>query len=75
MGFFSMAMASIAVVLHRSGQRPGLDLVVKFLEHFAAIRGALDGQGLWDDADGMYYDRLITPGGDGVPVRVRSIVA
>jgi hypothetical protein len=74
MGFFSMAMASIAVVLHRSGQRPGLDLVVKFLEHFAAIRGALDGQGLWDDADGMYYDRLITPGGDGVPVRVRSIV-
>jgi hypothetical protein len=75
MGFFSMAMASIAVVLHRSGQRPGLDLVVKFLEHFAAIRSALDGQGLWDDADGMYYDRLITPGGDGVPVRVRSIVA
>jgi hypothetical protein len=74
MGFFSMAMASIAVVLHRSGQRPGLDLVLKFLEHFAAIRDALDGQGLWDDADGLYYDRLITPGGDGVPVRVRSIV-
>jgi hypothetical protein len=74
MGFFSMAMASIAVILHRSGQRPGLDLVLKFLEHFAAIRAALDGQGLWDDADGLYYDRLITPAGQGVPVRVRSFV-
>ena len=73
MGFFSMAMASIAVVLHRSGQRPALDLVLKFLEHFAAIRDALDGQGLWDDADSLYYDRLVTPAGDAVPVRVRSI--
>ncbi len=75
MGFFSMAMASIALILHRSGQRPGLDLVVKFLEHFAAIRDALDGKGLWDDADGMYYDRLVTTAGAEVPVKVRSIVA
>jgi hypothetical protein len=74
MGFFSMAMASIAVILHRSGQRPGLDLVLKFLEHFAAIRDALDDQGLWDDADGLYYDRLVTLAGVAVPVRVRSIV-
>ena len=73
MGFFSMAMASIAVVLHRSGQRPALDLVLKFLEHFAAIREALDGQGLWDAADALYYDRLVTPAGDAVPVRVRSM--
>jgi hypothetical protein len=74
MGFFSMAMASIAVILHRSGQRPGLDLVLKFLEHFAVIRDALDGQGLWDDADGLYYDRLVTPAGTAVPVKVRSVV-
>src|SRR5262249_6765767 len=67
------AMASIALVLHRSGQRPGTDLMMKFLEHFAAIKHALDGLGLWDETDGSYYDRLITPQGDAVPVRVRSI--
>jgi hypothetical protein len=75
MGFFSMAMASIALILHRSGQRPGEDLVLKFLEHFAAIRDALESRGLWDEADGMYYDRLVTPDGVAVPVKVRSIVA
>jgi hypothetical protein len=75
MGFFSMAMASIALILHRSGQRPGEDLVLKFLEHFAAIRDALESRGLWDEADGMYYDRLVTPDGAAVPVKVRSIVA
>jgi hypothetical protein len=75
MGFYAMAMASIAVILHRSGQRPGLDLVLKFLEHFAGIRDAIDGQGLWDEADGLYYDRLLTPGGTAVPVKVRSMVS
>ena len=73
MGFYAMAMASIALVLHRSGQRPGTDLMMKFLEHFAAIRDALDDLGLWDEADGIYYDRLITPGGQAVPIRVRSV--
>jgi hypothetical protein len=73
MGFYAMAMASIALVLHRSGQRPGTDLMMKFLEHFAVIRAALDGLGLWDESDGMYYDRLITPQGDAVPVQVRSV--
>ncbi len=75
MGFYAMSMGSIAMILQRSGQRPALDLVVKFLEHFAGIRDALEDQGLWDDADGMYYDRLRTPSGDAVPVRVRSFVS
>ncbi len=74
MGFYAMAMADMAAILHRSGQRPGTDLVVKFLEHFAAIRDALGSRGLWDEADGLYYDRLVAPDGTGVPLRVRSIV-
>ena len=74
MGFYAIAMAGIAVVLNRSGQRPAQDLVLKFLEHFAAIRRALEGQGLWDEADGLYYDRLMTPSGQCVPVRNRSMV-
>src|SRR5713101_7154517 len=40
MGFYAMAMASIELVLDRSGQRPGIDLVLKFLEHFAGISDA-----------------------------------
>src|SRR6516165_11292678 len=75
MAFYAMAMATMAEILHRAGQRPGTDVVLKFLEHFAAIKQALDDRGLWDEADGLYYDRLITPGGDAVEVKVRSIVA
>jgi hypothetical protein len=74
MAAYSIAMAAIATVLNQSRQRPATDLVLKFLEHFAAIRDALDGQGLWDEADGLYYDRLVTPSGQAVPVKVRSMV-
>ena len=74
MGFYAIAMGTMAVILNRSGQRPGTDLVLKFLEHFAAITEALDGLGLWDEADGLYYDRLKTPSGQTVPVKVRSMV-
>ena len=74
MGFYAMALCAIAVVLGQSGQRPAADLVLKFLEHFAAIKDALDSQGLWDETDGLYYDRLITPSGAAVPVKVRSMV-
>jgi hypothetical protein len=74
MGACALAMCSIAAALNWSGQRPAQDLVLKFLEHFAAIRDAIDAQGLWDDADGLYYDRLITASGDTIPVKVRSMV-
>jgi hypothetical protein len=60
--------------LNRSHQRPGVDLVLKFMEHFAGIAEALDGLGLWDETDGLYYDRLVTPSGVVVPVKVRSMV-
>jgi len=75
MGFYAIAMASIAAVLNRSGQRPASDLVLRFLEHFAAIRDALASQGLWDETDGLYYDRLVTPSGQAVPVKARSMVS
>src|SRR5579875_1132380 len=75
MGAYAIALAAMASVLNRFGQRPASDLVLKFLEHFASIRDALTGQGLWDEADGLYYDRLVTPSGDVVPVKVRSMVS
>jgi len=74
MGFYAIAMGSMAVVLNRSGQRPAQDLVMKYVEHFAAITEALDDLGLWDETDGLYYDRLKTPSGEAVPVKTRSMV-
>ncbi len=74
MGLYAMAMLAIAAVLAWSGQRPAWGLVLKFQEHFAGIRTALDQQGLWDEADGLYYDRLLTPSGQAVPVKARSMV-
>ena len=74
MAFYAIAMGAIATVLYWSGQRPEPDLTLKFLEHFAAITDAIDNQGLWDDQDGLYYDRLLTPDGGVVPLKVRSMV-
>ena len=74
MAFYAIAMGSIAIVLYWSGRRPETDLILKFLEHFAAINDAIDGQALWDEDDGLFYDRLLTPDGTAVPVKVRSMV-
>jgi hypothetical protein len=74
MASYALAMTTIAAVLHHSGHRPTLELVQKFLEHFADIRDALDRQGMWDDTDGLFYDRIVTPDGGMVPVKVHSMV-
>jgi hypothetical protein len=75
MAFYAIAMAAIAVVLQSRGRRPAVDLVLKFLEHSAAITEAIDGQGLWDETDGLYYDRLLLPDGTAVPVKTHSMVS
>ncbi len=73
MGFYALSMAAIASILIRRG-RPATDLVLKFLEHFALIKQALDSQGLWDETDGFFYDQLRLADGRSFPVKVRSIV-
>jgi hypothetical protein len=48
----------------------------KFFEHFVAIVDAMNtigGQGLWDEADGFYYDQLHVEGRREA-LRVRSLV-
>jgi hypothetical protein len=50
------------------------DVATKFFEHFARIATAAKRQGLWDDADGFFYDQLRLPDGTRVPVKVRSLV-
>ena len=48
------------------------DIAVKFFEHFASIAQAMNG--LWDDEDGFFYDRLRRPDGETIIVRARSMV-
>jgi hypothetical protein len=74
MGSYALALGSIAAILDQSGKREAQDLVLKFLEHAAGIRNALEQQGLWDDSDGMFYDRLVTPSGYAISVKTRSMV-
>ncbi|MET0703925.1 MAG: glucosidase [Mycobacterium sp.] len=75
MATYALAMAQIAAILHATKHRPALDLVQKFVEHFALIADALDTVGVWDEQDGMFYDRILLPDGTVVPVRVHSMVA
>ncbi len=49
MAFYALSMCRIALVLWRNGRQHGGDLVLKFLEHYAGIAEALEGQGLWDE--------------------------
>jgi len=67
-------MLRIALVLWRNGRRHGADLVLKFLEHYAGIADALEGQGMWDETDGMFYDHLCLTSGAIIPVKARSMV-
>jgi len=75
MAFYCGTMLSIALEL--ASEDPSYeDVASKFFEHFVAITDAMNslgGTGLWDDADGFYYDQLHVHG-DHVPLRVRSMV-
>jgi hypothetical protein len=79
MAFYCGTMLAIALELARDGGRirPAYeDLASKFLEHFVQIADAMNtlgGTGLWDDADGFYYDQ-ISLGGEVVRLKTRSLV-
>jgi hypothetical protein len=73
MGLYCLGMLNIAVQL--AGHDPTYeDLAITFFEHFALIADAFDRHGLWDEADGFYYDQLLSPEGEHLPIRARSFV-
>ena len=74
MASYALAMAAIALFLQP--QRPPRRRPRRSSSSSTSRRsaGAIDDQGLWDDADGLFYDRLVTPDGTSVPVKVRSMV-
>ena len=78
MALFAQNMLQMAVEL--SGHDPSYEsMVVKFVEHFLWIAGAMDRNGdhqdeMWDEEDGFFYDLLRLPDGTGRRIRVRSMV-
>jgi hypothetical protein len=74
MAFYALSMATIATILMRAGsRRAGGDLVLKFIEHYAAIAQAMKDQGMWDAGDGIFYDKLNLPNGTQMPVKAKSM--
>ncbi len=75
MGVFASNMLAIALEL--APELPAYeDIASKFFAHFLYIAKAMNeigAEGLWDDADGFYYD-FLHDGAHSIPLRVRSVV-
>jgi hypothetical protein len=79
MAFYCATMLSMALELAKDGDRirPAYeDMASKFLEHFVQIIDAMNslgGTGLWNEADGFYYDQIEFDH-SVVPLKTRSMV-
>ncbi len=78
MASYCLNMAWAAIELSQS--EPAYeDLATKFLEHYMAIGGAMNGlngdsSSLWDEEDGFYYDFVRRTDGERLPIKLRSFV-
>ena len=79
MAFYCATMLAMALELAKDGDRINVayeDMASKFLEHFVQITDAMNslgGTGLWNEADGFYYDQIKTDH-EIIPLRLRSMV-
>jgi len=73
----SYCLTMLSMALELAAEDPEYeDVASKFFEHFVAIASAMNslgGNGLWDEADGFYYDQLRVDG-TTLPLRIRSVV-
>jgi len=77
MAVYALDMMAIALELAQHDESYE-DIASKFFEHFlyiaTAMNDPIDGHnGLWNEADGFYYDRVVAEGASR-PLRVRSLV-
>jgi hypothetical protein len=73
MAMYSLNMLRMAMELACSDETYE-DVASKFWEHFVNIAHAMNTLGLWDEEDGFYNDVLHLPGGERIPLRMRSMV-
>jgi hypothetical protein len=78
MAMFSLNLMRIALelALHNPVYE---DIASKFFEHFLAIAEAMtqmgeEHDGLWDEEDDFFYDKLLPAEGDAIVLKVRSMV-
>jgi hypothetical protein len=70
----------LAIALELAKEDPAYeDVASKFWEHFLHIARAInhlgnDGVGMWNEADGFFYDVLHMPDDGHVPLKIRSMV-
>jgi hypothetical protein len=75
MAFYAGRMITISLELAKYNATYE-DIASKFFEHYIEIADAINhlgGDGLWDERDGFYYDKLNMEEGP-LPLRVRSLV-
>lgn len=73
MGTYALDMMEMAIEI--STHDPSFeDMATKFFEHFILIAEALNSHHLWNHEDKFFYDVLVVPGNEPVPLRIQSIV-
>ncbi len=78
MAMFCLNM--LAISLELALENPSYeDIASKFFEHFLYIAHAMNRRccescSLWDEEDGFFYDKLVLPDGQRIPMKVRSLV-
>ena len=78
MGMFAAILLAMALELSRTNPVYE-DMASKLFEHYIYIVDAIYGGGytdlgLWNEEDGFFYDKISTPDGRQMPLKVRSLV-
>ncbi|MFN0049109.1 MAG: MGH1-like glycoside hydrolase domain-containing protein, partial [Cytophagales bacterium] len=78
MAMYSLNMLEMALELTKY-DKSFEQMATKFFEHFVLIAESLnriskDWTGAWDEKEGFFYDILVLPNHNYIPVRVRSLV-
>jgi hypothetical protein len=78
MALFAQNMLQIAIELTKEDVVYA-EMATKFVEHFLRIAAAMDqigsnGQGMWDNEDGFFYDVMQSPDGHSTRLRLRTMV-
>ncbi len=78
MGMYTLNMLEMAMVI--TEEDPAYeDVCTKFFEHFVYISESLNQygihkEGLWNEQDGIFYDRLERKDGSSLEIKVKSLV-
>lgn len=78
MAMYSLNMYRMALILAEDNDAY-LDIACNFIEHFLHIAGAIKNSGttntgLWDEADGFFYDAIAFNEKENYPLKLRSLV-